>query len=60
MFVGYNRQTGAPEFTPELPGDHEIHQAGGPDATMREEARVIGGSPVEMDANEARRLKGGH
>ncbi|KAK0628107.1 hypothetical protein DIS24_g10793 [Lasiodiplodia hormozganensis] len=60
MFVGYNRQTGAPEFAPELPGDHEIHQVGGPDATIREEARVIGGSPVEMDANEARRLKGGH
>ncbi|KKY16597.1 putative extracellular serine-rich protein [Diplodia seriata] len=59
-FVGYNRQTGAPEFTPELPGDHEIHQVGSPDAMRREDARVIGGSPIEMDAeNEARRKHGG-
>ncbi|OJD33730.1 extracellular serine-rich protein [Diplodia corticola] len=52
-FVGYNRQTGAPEFAQELPGDHEIHQVGSPDA------RVIGRSPVEMDAEEARRIQGG-
>lgn len=66
MFIGYNRQTGAPEFAPELPGDHEIHQVGSPDAaapqqqphTGREDARVIGNSPIEMDAAAASRYEG--
>lgn len=49
MFVGYNRHTGAPEFSSELPGDSEIS---GFQQQGREEARVVGGSPVEMEARE--------
>ncbi|GME64441.1 Cupredoxin [Neofusicoccum parvum] len=68
-FVGYNRQTGAPEFSSELPGDHEIHQVGSPGTpglppqqyppAVREEARVLGGSPVEMEAPAEARMQRG-
>ncbi|KAK8195212.1 uncharacterized protein BKA78DRAFT_351114 [Phyllosticta capitalensis] len=46
-FVGYNRQTGAPEFAPELPGDSEISQLPGGSTPPMGSAR----SPAEMDAS---------
>ncbi|KAK7518988.1 hypothetical protein IWZ03DRAFT_413950 [Phyllosticta citriasiana] len=48
-FVGYNRQTGAPEFAPELPGDSEIQQLPGGETPPMGSTR----SPAEMEATSA-------